>query len=346
MNAPFEGIRIQDAISIVNIKDGTINSTVASTGNSIRIGSGTAAGPVAVLIRDIIASASLSARPFSHVLIANAGDVTLVACQLIGGNTNINILPGSGQAVVSVHMIGGFADSPGAAAVVINPAGTGFVGRSSFDGAWLSQAASGSNVIIAPRDASTVDGISFVDCEAYGAASGSGYAITQAAGTTVKNISIIGGRIAGNSAGISINGLTSGMISGVVIGASGGFGVNGTGISLAGTVGRITINNNDLTGNTTKISNAMTSSLSRIESNLGYNPVGNFAPPVGASPYIYTASPQRETAYVFGGTISDISINGARLFGMAGSPWAIPLEPNDIMVITYSSAPLFQVQRH
>jgi hypothetical protein len=100
MNAPFEGIRIQDAISIVNIKDGTINNTVASTGNSIRIGSGTAAGPVAVLIRDIIASSSLSARPFSHVVIANAGDVTLVACQLIGGNTNINILPGSGQAVV------------------------------------------------------------------------------------------------------------------------------------------------------------------------------------------------------------------------------------------------------
>ena len=136
------------------------------------------------------------------------------------------------------------------------------------------------------------------------------------------------------------------MISGVVIGSSGGFGVNGTGIFLAGTVGRITINNNDLTGSTTKITNAMTSSLVRIESNLGYNPVGNFAPPVGASPYIYTASPQRETAYVFGGTISDISINGARLFGMAGSPWAIPLEPNDVMVITYSSAPLFQVQRH
>jgi hypothetical protein len=347
MNAPFEGIRIQDAISIVNIKDGTINNTVASTGNSIRIGSGTAAGPVAVLIRDIIASASLSARPFSHVVIANAGDVTLVACQLIGRNTNINILPGSGQAVVSVHMIGGFADSPGAAAVIINPSGTGFVGRSSFDGAWLSQAASGSNVVISPHDTATVDGISFVDCEAYGAASGSGYAITQAAGTTVKNISIIGGRIAGNAAGISINGLTSGMISGVVIGASGGFGLNGTGIFLAGAVGRITINNNDLTGSTTKISNSMISSLSRIESNLGYNPVGNVTLTVGASPWLYTASPQRETVYVFGGTISDISINGLRLFGSAGMPLVIPLEPNDTMVITYSVVPLVvNTQRH
>ena len=91
----------------------------------------------------------------------------------------------------------------------------------------------------------------------------------------------------------------------------------------------------------------MTSSLSRIESNLGYNPVGNVIASIGASPWIYTASPQRETVYVFGGTISDISINGVRLFGMAGQPWVIPLEPNDTMVLTYSVVPfIVNVQRH
>jgi hypothetical protein len=171
-------------------------------------------------------------------------------------------------------MIKGFLDSNGNNALTIVPSGSGNVGRSSFDGVWFASSANGSNVNIAPSGTATVDGISFSNCESYLGFT-NGFAITQAAGTSVKNISIIGGRISGaGSSGININGLNSGIISNVVIGSSGFFNPNPIGITLAGAIQHININSNDLTGSTTKISNSMTSSFSRIESNIGYNPVG------------------------------------------------------------------------
>ena len=74
-----------------------------------------------------------------------------------------------------------------------------------------------------------------------------------------------------------------------------------------------------------------------IENVRGYNPVGPAGIVVGASPFTYTAGSSRETVYIFGGTVSNVSLGGTQI--AAASPTQVQLAPGEAMTVTYSVAP-------
>ncbi len=78
-------------------------------------------------------------------------------------------------------------------------------------------------------------------------------------------------------------------------------------------------------------------SASIITGNTGFNPQGPSSITVGASPYTYTAGPSPEMVYIRGGTVSLIVKSGTTLF--TATPASVRLEPNQSVVVTYSSAP-------
>lgn len=73
----------------------------------------------------------------------------------------------------------------------------------------------------------------------------------------------------------------------------------------------------------------MTADISGLEAPVAITP--------GASPYTYTAGPTAEVLFVFGGTVSSITLAGQQIAAATGV--VIPLEANDSVVITYSAAP-------
>ncbi len=78
-------------------------------------------------------------------------------------------------------------------------------------------------------------------------------------------------------------------------------------------------------------------SASIITGNTGFNPQGPSSITVGASPYTYTAGPSPEMVYIRGGTVSLIVKSGVTLF--TSTEQSVRLEPNQSVVVTYSSAP-------
>jgi hypothetical protein len=211
---------------------------------------------------------------------------------------------------------------------------------------WFGDATGGvaDGVNINPGASARVDGINFTDVDFFNQFAG----ITTAAATgTVRNINIVNSRFAGlGQIGANLVNVSHCNLSDNQIGSVAGFGTVGTAIALSGSTDFCNISHNDVQQSTTKITSSASGTHNRTESNIGFNPVGNVTPTVGASPWTYTASTNRETAYVFGGTISQILINGTLLIGSAAGPWIIPLEPNDTMTIIYTVAPVVNVQRH
>jgi len=55
------------------------------------------------------------------------------------------------------------------------------------------------------------------------------------------------------------------------------------------------------------------------------------------SPFTYTAGSSRETVYIFGGTVSNVSLGGTQI--AAASPTQVQLAPGEAVTVTYSVAP-------
>jgi hypothetical protein len=70
---------------------------------------------------------------------------------------------------------------------------------------------------------------------------------------------------------------------------------------------------------------------------IGYNPAGQSAITVGASPFTYTAGPASETIYIRGGTVSDIKLGSTTV--AAASPAQLSIAPNQAVTVTYTVAP-------
>jgi hypothetical protein len=85
------------------------------------------------------------------------------------------------------------------------------------------------------------------------------------------------------------------------------------------------------------INGGMTGTHNVIRNVVGYNPVGQAAITVGASPFTYTAGPSPEVVYIAGGTVTQIRI-GSTVIANA-SPAFVPLAPNEAVIVTYSVAP-------
>ncbi len=329
------------SVAVVLIDQLQCLNTVAGQ-NSITINN---TGGGNIEMRNIFANNSAGARPFSHINFINSPDFTCVDCNLLSAQNNIYINPASGQSVVSTNFIGGFSDQASINAVAIVPSGTGFVGRSRFLGFWFFCSNSSCNGFdIATAGTSNVDGIDCTACDIYSnsATTTNGVVTSQGAGTTIKNVSINGSRIAGWTNGVNIGGLISGSIKNSKIGSNGNFAVNTTGIALGGTIGTLSVTTNDLTGNTTPLSNSSTPTLLQIVSNIGYNPVGPVAAiSVGASPFTYTAGPSPETVYLNGGTVSlvETANNGTFVTVLVTTNTSAYLGPNEQLRVTYTAAP-------
>lgn len=129
-------------------------------------------------------------------------------------------------------------------------------------------------------------------------------------------------------------------------------GAGTTPIVIQASVAGLTVQNNNLVGPGTNISNSSTSQTNSIINNLGYNPVGPSAITVGASPFIYTAGPSPETVYIIGGTVSGVNVdkNGGAFVAGSGasgqSNVSIPLGPNEQVKVTYTGLPVMNKMVH
>jgi hypothetical protein len=112
------------------------------------------------------------------------------------------------------------------------------------------------------------------------------------------------------------------------------------GISVGSSVSGVTVENNDVTNNTTGgINDLSTTTNKRITNNLGFN--GNRAatsPTLPATTVNYT-NPYGSPAVVsiFGGTVSLIKLNGTTIYSATNV--VINVGANDVLNLTYSSAP-------
>ncbi len=118
------------------------------------------------------------------------------------------------------------------------------------------------------------------------------------------------------------------------------------GIGIAGTTNNnnIRILHNDLYGNKTAQFNTGAISTLEVRGNAGYNPIGQASISVTASPFTYTAGNSPEDVFINGGTVSSI-VKGSTTLASA-SPSVVHLEPNQAVVVTYSSAPTMAADKY
>lgn len=167
-----------------------------------------------------------------------------------------------------------------------------------------------------------------------GTFSSSAVFLSEAANYTITGNAFTGSGGA-NSSGIVIGTQqtsTAGTIVGNIIG---GYNV---GITLQANSDRANIQGNQFIANVTAAISNSSTGQNRIENNQGYNPVGSGNITVGASPFTYAAGPSPETVYIFGGTVSNVSLTGG-VWAATASPCQLYLGPNESITVTYSAAP-------
>jgi hypothetical protein len=113
---------------------------------------------------------------------------------------------------------------------------------------------------------------------------------------------------------------------------------------VSGSPTDITIEGNNFNGATTAINGTPPSAAEcTIRNNKGYNPQGTASITVTASPFTYTCGNTPEAVYIRGGTVSDIAKDSRTIFTDTGH--SVYLEPNESVVVTYSSAPTMEKDR-
>ena len=153
----------------------------------------------------------------------------------------------------------------------------------------------------------------------------------------VANVSVTGNTVLNSGSMVTVAAITSAHASGIVV--SGNRGVGGL-FGFVGTnfIDDLTVIGNDVTGNTTPLSDSSTSSTVRISNNAGYNPVGTTASiSPGGSPFTYTAGHSPEQIYVLGGTVTHVSKNSTDV--CTSTPCFVSLYPNQSVTVTYGSVP-------
>jgi hypothetical protein len=138
--------------------------------------------------------------------------------------------------------------------------------------------------------------------------------------------------------GILIGGTSSGV---VVTGCRSGDAATSTfqrhGIQIDTGATNFIVSNNDVRDNATSgIADGSTATNGFVLGNNGYT--GNLSAFVaGSSPYTYTAGHSPESVYIYGGTVSSITLGGATVF--SSTDRTVHLGPNQSVVITHSAAP-------
>jgi hypothetical protein len=173
------------------------------------------------------------------------------------------------------------------------------------------------------------------------------------AGLTMSNISFTDCFVENSSSGtpgvnpgVSIQYATNVVIQGGVYAAgsyANGINTQSYGIAIGGGTTNCVIKDAILTPNVTgSIVVAGSNPGLIIRDCMGYNPVGVSTITVGASPFTYTAGHSRETVYIQGGTITQITRGGqviANTTPPTGQSIITTLPANAAIVVTYSAAP-------
>ncbi len=342
MNDAWGAFAVDDGTHSVRIDDGFIFDSVGG-GQAVTLwGSGTGTGPLAAYFGHTLFNSGTPTQ--TNIKIVNLGDLTMDYIQSLSATEDLSLKPGNGQTVASLNIVNSFFDH-GVVGMLVQPTGTGQVVRAHFTDTWFGSLTNGA-VLDGGTGSAVIDGMQFVNCQ---------FLLNTQSGLVVegrtKNVSVIGGYAAQNNIGIfdsRSSGFDGFVVKGVQIGAGNGLTQNTTaGISRGGAGDYFLAQGNDMHGQpTSPYASTNTGTHNRVNDNLGYNPVGNSVVTPGASAWTYTAGEGRETMYHSGGTVSAIRVNGILLFAAAGTPWVIPLEPNDTVQTTYTVAPTINVQRH
>lgn len=323
MVGPFVGLNIP-GIALVALRHVDINGTVATTGRSIDI-----TGGFAVLFDGITCRNDPGARPFAHVNVEHVEDLTINNSQLISAITNLNVAPGTGQAVGLIRTTNTQYDDASGSSIRIAPSTGGVVNEVVIESQWVKGV--GADILITNAAGGTVNSVQVNNTLLTGSDVG-----IDAVG--VGNIMVDNLVCGAHSTGVAFDGVSGGHIKGGCIGPHGLYGGNTTGVVLTGTTDNVFVGAGvKLTGNTTPLTYSASGSNNKIEGAIGYPATGAIAITVGASPFTYTAGPTPEAIYVNAGTVSLIAVNGVGMLQSSGH--AVPLAPNHSMTVTYSSAP-------
>jgi hypothetical protein len=314
---------------------------VVSTGIGVRIEAG-----LAMYMNDVIVQSTNGSEPFAGTYVTNCGDLTMVGCHFVENIYGMVLQPGNGQVVTSVYATNCFFDNSSTYGLWVAPTNaSSSMQRMTFTACWFSSSGSSGVLLDTSGFAGTIDGLEFVGCEVY--ANGShGF---QVQGSNTKRIKFNGGKVAQNTGNGMLfgAGVSNWQVVNATIGPIGGLTGNAARAitSLGGTSDDVLIANNELNGNTAGALNiASTGSRRRIQSNLGYNPVGPSAISVTASPFTYTAGDSPESVYITGGTVSLVVVGGITLF--TATEKTVELEPGASVVVTYSAGPTMNKYVH
>lgn len=202
-----------------------------------------------------------------------------------------------------------------------------------------------------------INKVTLDDCKAYTNSSHGALIYSTSSAAPANKITVNGGKYYNNSQS------NAGLSDGIRIGTSGSgtmdsssvadvicFDDQGTktqryGVSIAGTNStNVTINSCLLLNNRNAAFNTGANTGISIRNCLGWNPIGQATITVTASPFTYTAGNSPEDVFINGGTVSSI-VKGSTTLASA-SPSVVHLEPNQAVVVTYSSAPTMATDKY
>ena len=280
-------------------------------------------------------------QPDSGVCVTNCGDLTLMGCQLQHCNFPLSIVPSAGQVATSVYAVRSFFDNAGNIGVRMVPlSNTGTIQRVQLVGCWASSAVNNGVQIDNSAHGGGINGVEIIGIEAY-ANGGSGLTV-NVSGTGSGQIDVLGGKFAQNgNDGIQSFACPSLKVVGARCGPVGAFTGNaGYGFQNTGAAANMMVLDCDLTGNTGgAFADSGSGSGKMVANNNGWNNSASrtSAITVTASPFTYTAGSSQETVYIFGGTVSNVQVDGANTF--ATTNVSVSLGPGKSVVVTYTVAP-------
>jgi hypothetical protein len=346
ISTQLTGIKI-DASGSIWLDEIEISAIKATTGVGILIN-----GTNDHYLRNVFCKASaIGSQCAAGFRITATGGTWMSGCGALWCNNGLEIIPGAAQTVQHLFSTMNAYDTGTGYGILINAAAGTTVNRCYFVQDWTS---TNTNDGFYALGAGTVNDINIIAHRAY---QNGAFGIHFDAGVNVK---IHDCTVAGNSAttintsdGIAVN-ASNVSIKNNRVGNAGGFGAQQRyGLLLNGTNTNIHVEGNDLSGNASgPINNGLTSATSRIENNMGYNPVGvQAAATAGASPYTYTAGPSPETVYFKQSATNTATITqgGQQIAALAGATTYYPVQlgPNESVVVTWTTtAPTYTKMVH
>ena len=334
MDYDFQGIIMNGNVS--QIHNGRMQT---GSPGAIRITSG--GGDNSQSISNVLMGAQTPANSgVAGIRLRNSVALTIHNVSVIQQGAGILIDPtSSAENVLSLFCSQCFFDNC-TAPIRIEPTGGAAVNRCYFTDVWASSGVNGVTIV---GSGGTVKGIHFTGLQSN---LNVGSAVTT--GANVSQLYFDNCTMSGNGYGMYLNQPINGLVvSNSRIGNFDDFSnnTNQAIVFAAGGFSNVQITGNNFTGNSAAIAGAGNlGSLSRIEGNIAYNPVGGSAMTVGASPYTYTAGPSPETVYVAGGTVSNLVHNGVVVF--TATDKTINLGPNETLQVIYTVAPFMNKVIH